>query len=149
MKAAGTVVERNRAGAAEVRAHLRACDASFVPTLSQRVELDAYAEKIVSCAERFEAWSGERLTALVAAYCNDPERRTAFVTSISVLPSYQGFGLASRLLRASVEHIRQAGFARLELEVDVRNTAALALYRRNGFAVVSTREHTQTLQLTV
>lgn len=149
MKEAGVVVERNRAGAAEVEAHLRACDASFVPPLSERVELDAYAAKIVSRAERFEAWSDDRLAALVAAYCNDPKRRAAFVTSVSVLPSCQGRGLASCLLRASIEHVRQAGFEHLELEVDARNTAALSLYQRHGFAVASTREYTQILQLTV
>ncbi|MBN8507201.1 MAG: GNAT family N-acetyltransferase [Burkholderiales bacterium] len=146
---AGVVVARNRADAAEVGAHLRACDASFVPPLSERVELGAYAAKIVSRAERFEAWSGDRLAALVAAYCNEPERRTAFITSVSVLPSFQVCGLASRLLQASVAHVRLAGFERIELEMDARNSAALALYRRHGFAVASTREHTLILQLTV
>jgi ribosomal protein S18 acetylase RimI-like enzyme len=143
------VVERNRAGAAVVGAHLRACDASFVPPLSERVDLDAYAAKIVSRTERFEVWSGDLLAGLVAAYCNDPERRAAFVTSVSVLPSCQGRGLASRLLRATIEHVRQAGFGHLELEVDARNTVALFLYQRHGFAVASTREHKQILQLTV
>lgn len=142
-------VERNRAGAAEVGAHLRECDASFVPPLSERVDLDAYAEKLVSRAERFEAWSDDRLAGLVAAYCNDSERRAAFVTSVSVLPAWQGHGLASRLLQACIEYAQQAGFERVELEVDLRNTAAAPLYRKHGFTITSTRERTLILQLPV
>ena len=78
-------IHRNRASAAEIDAHLRACDDSFAPALSRRVDIDAYASKIAARAERFEAWANDRLVGLLAAYCNDPERRVAFVTSVSVM----------------------------------------------------------------
>lgn len=140
---------RNRAGAAQVAAHLRACDGAFVPPLSERVDLDAYATKIVQHAERFEAWSGQDLTGLVAAYCNDPERQAAFVTSVSVLPPWHGRGVASRLLDACVEFVREIGVERIELVVDTHNEAATRLYRKHGFAVSDTDERAQTMHLTV
>lgn len=143
------VLQRNRADAAEVGAHLRACDASFVPPLGERVDLDGYAARIVARAERFEAWDQDRLAALVAAYCNDPARRMAFVTSVSVLPSRQGRGLASRLLRECIDHVRLGGFERIELEVDSRNTIAARLYHRHGFEPVGAHDHTRRLRLTV
>jgi ribosomal protein S18 acetylase RimI-like enzyme len=140
-------IRRNRASAAEVAAHLRVCDRSFVPPLSERVEVDAYAQRIVAHAERFEAWSDDHLAGLVAVYCNDLERRAAFVTSVSVLPFWRAQGLASRLLQACVDHVRQVGFERLELEVDSKNTAATLLYRKHGFALTGTHEATQILHL--
>lgn len=142
-------LERNRADAAEVSAHLRACDASFVPPLGERVDLDAYAAKIVAQAERFEAWAGDSLAGLVAAYCNDPTRRIAFVTSVSVLPARQGHGLASRLLQDCIADVRRAGFERVELEVDSHNAPAARLYRKFGFEPAGAHDRTQRLRLTV
>ena len=142
-------IHRNRAGAAAIDAHLRACDDSFVPALSRRVEIDAYAATIMARAERFEAWSGDHLIGLLAAYCNDPAQRVAFVTSVSVAPLWQGRGIASRLLRDCIEHVRRSGMQRIELEVDVRSSAATYVYKKHGFSVASTDEQTQTMQLAV
>lgn len=149
MNPASVEIRRNQACTAEVSAHLRACDAAFVPPLSQRVALDDYAEKIVSRAERFEAWSGACVVAFLAAYCNDLERRTAFVTSVSVLPPWHGKGIASRLLQACIEYVRESGFERIELEVELQNTAAFNLYQKYGFEVASAGKHSQILHLTV
>ena len=142
-------IQRNQATATAIADHLRACDGSFVPPLGARVEIDDYAAKIFACAERFEAWSDDRLVGLLAAYCNDPARKVAFVTSVSVLPAWQGQGVASRLLRACVEQTRQGCLEHIELEVDARNSAATLLYQKHGFAVASTCDHTQTLRLAV
>ena len=140
---------RNCATAADIGAHLRACDDSFVPPLSRRVEIVTYAAKIVARAERFEAWTDDGLVGLLAAYCNELELRVAFVTSVSVVPEWQGQGIASELLRSCIAYVRQGSIQRIELEVDLRNPAAALLYKKHGFAVVSTREHTQTLQLAI
>lgn len=124
-----------RASEAEIAAHLHACDEGFIPPLSGRVEIGGYAHKIADKAHRFEAWANGELAALLAAYCNAPDRSAAFVTSISVLPRWQGRGLASRLLADCIAHVRGLGFARLELEVGQDNGAAIGLYKKYGFAV--------------
>jgi ribosomal protein S18 acetylase RimI-like enzyme len=142
-------VQRNRGSVAEIASHLRACDDSFVPPLSARVAIDDYAAKIAARAERFELWADDRLIGLLASYCNDPLGTVAFVTSVSVVPAWQGRGLASQLLRACIECVRQAGFGRIELEVDAKNATAVQLYRRHGFSLASVREGTQLLQLAV
>lgn len=140
-------IRRNHAGAVAISAHLQACDTSFVPPLSLRVALETYAEKIVSRAERFEAWSGASLVALLGVYCNAPASRTAFVTNISVLPLWQGKGIASRLLRSCIKHLHEGDFERIELEVALHNTAALRLYQKHGFEVASTSDCAQILHL--
>lgn len=122
---------------ATVRDHIRACDEAFAPRLSERVDIAAYAEKIGAKARRFEAWFNGELVGLVAAYCNAPDRQTAFVTSVSVLPHSQGRGIASLLMQRCVSEARALGFRRLELEVGFDNDSAIALYRKQGFVIAS------------
>ncbi|HEY3849810.1 MAG TPA: GNAT family N-acetyltransferase [Steroidobacteraceae bacterium] len=124
----------NRAGVAEVAAHLAHCDAHFVPPLSGRVDIDAYAAKIAGHAERFEAWAGRALVGMVAAYCNDRSHHAAFITSVSVAAERRGEGIATRLLEDCIQHARRAGFTLIRLSVDRGNAAAIRLYERCGFA---------------
>jgi ribosomal protein S18 acetylase RimI-like enzyme len=123
----------NRATADEIAAHLRACDHDFVPTLSSRVDLTAYACKLVSHAMRLETWSGKTLVALAVIYCNDRETHRAYLSSLSVLPEWRGRGLALQLLAAGFAAARAAGMETMALQVGRANIAAIALYRRAGF----------------
>lgn len=123
----------NRASAAEIAAHLASCDADFVPPLSARVEIEDYAQKIADKATRFEAWSGGTLVGLVATYCDDREERIAYITSVSVLQSWTGNGIAKDLLRQCVAHARLSGMKQIRLEVASANAPAIKLYERSGF----------------
>jgi ribosomal protein S18 acetylase RimI-like enzyme len=118
----------------QVTALLRRTDASFVPPLSSRVDLIAYARKIVSHAVRLEAWHGAEPVALLAMYCNDPGSGTAYITSISVESAFARRGIASALLAAGMAHARGAGMRAIALEVDANNKAARRLYETHGFA---------------
>lgn len=125
----------NKASEAEIADHLLRCDACFVPPLSGRVDIVGYAHKIASKATRFEAWDSA-LVGLVAVYCNNGERRTAYITSISVLQGWQGRGIASRLLEQCIVQAREQGFVCVELEVDGENVSATKLYGKKGFTIV-------------
>lgn len=123
----------NRATVAQVAKHLHACDADFVPPLSTRVQIDGYASKLTDRAVRFEAWAGESLIGLVAAYCDGSSGDAAFVSSVSTLASWRGQGIAGRLMRRLAAHVRAAGFSRLTLEVERGDPVACGLYERLGF----------------
>lgn len=123
---------RNRADEAALLAHLQAADAQFLPSLSSRVDLSDYAAKLHRWAERFEAWDGSELVGLVATYCNSPA--SAFVSSVSVLPSWQGCGVARELMHQCLLHVRQSGLTSVSLHVSPQAGAAVSLYRALGFA---------------
>lgn len=123
----------DRSGLNEVLRHLQECDASFRPPLSLRVDLAAYADKLVRQSLRFEAWDGDRLVGLVAVYCNDPGHETAFVSNVSVSPECARQGVARHLLQAAIAHVRALGYQRLRLEVDGQAIPALRLYDSLGF----------------
>jgi len=124
----------NEASAAVLAEHLRRCDAAFVPPLSGRVDIGAYARKLAARAERFEAWSGGTLVGLVAVYPGDPAQPRAFVTNVSVLPQWQRLGIAGRLMTVCVAQAAAQGCRCVELEVDRANQSAMALYSHLGFA---------------
>lgn len=126
---------RNKASAVELAEHLSRCDAAFVPPLSSRVEIIDYAQKIANKATRFEAWLGGTLVGLVAVYCNDQEKRIAYITSVSVLREWTGKGIAARLVGQCVEHAKASGMQRISLEVASDNTHAIKLYEKSGFVV--------------
>jgi hypothetical protein len=123
----------NKASAAQIVWHLSQCDDGFVPPLSHRVEINDYAEKIVSKTTRFEAWSGDKLVGLLAVYCNDLERCIAFITSVSVLNECKGGGIALDLMQRCIAHVKVLGMRQISLEVARDNLPAIGLYVKSGF----------------
>ena len=61
------------------------------------------------------------------------------VTSIAVDPAHQRHGIGSCLLAALCSDARARGLTAMTLEVRVDNAAAIALYRRFGFAPAGVR----------
>lgn len=59
--------------------------------------------------------------------------------SIAVDPAVRGGGIGAALLRDACAQACEAGCRRLRLEVRTDNAAAIALYRREGFAVFDRR----------
>jgi ribosomal protein S18 acetylase RimI-like enzyme len=137
----------DKSSAAEIAAHLLHANAGFTPTLSSRVDIGFYAQKLHDKAKRFEAWQGEHLIGLVAAYCNQHDGGTAFVSSVSVSPEQQGQGLASVLMRQCLDYVQGRGFSRIDLEVDQRSEAAIALYKKQGFATLASKGSTLTMSM--
>lgn len=132
---AGVEYLLDKASAAEIAEHLARCDADFVPPLSSRVEISNYAQKIANNATQFEAWSTGTLVGLAAVYCNNKEKRTAYITSISVLKAWAGKGIAACLMNRCIEHAKALGMKQVSLEVAEENTPAIRLYEKNGFVV--------------
>jgi ribosomal protein S18 acetylase RimI-like enzyme len=124
---------RGEASASQIAEHLRRGEADFIPPLAERMDIDDYARKIATRAVRFEAWAGDTLVGLVAVYRNDPDRRVAFVTSVSVVPEHRGRGIAATLLASAIDDARREGFGRIALEVSRANATALRLYSNAGF----------------
>lgn len=63
----------------------------------------------------------------------------AEILTLAVVPTAHRQGLARTLLEAALDTAQSRGAAAMFLEVSPRNTAALALYARSGFAEVGRR----------
>lgn len=120
----------------DIYQHLDACKSFFVPSLDSTVNLEAYAQKLFEKSVTFESWKDEALIGLIAAYFNDLNHRKGFITSVSVLPSFYGLGIAKTLLINVVNYGKGQGFKLLELEVNTGNKSAFQLYAKDGFVPV-------------
>jgi ribosomal protein S18 acetylase RimI-like enzyme len=60
------------------------------------------------------------------------------VQNVFVAESHRRLGIASRLSEAAEALARERGYDRIALDVDVENTAALALYEKLGYREVGT-----------
>jgi ribosomal protein S18 acetylase RimI-like enzyme len=86
-----------------------------------------------------EAWSQGILIGLVAAYLNDQETRTDFITTVSVISDYAGQGIAKELLQHRIVRARDLGFVEIHPEVHPGNMRAISLYTSEGFVVSERR----------
>jgi ribosomal protein S18 acetylase RimI-like enzyme len=130
----------NKASEVDIYRHLLRCDADFIPTLSSRVRINEYARKIIDHAIRLEAWSGNVLIGLVAVYCNNLEKNTAFITSVSVLRLWAGKGIATQLMSHCIEFSKESGISLIRLELASENISAMSLYIKCGFIVSNVNE---------
>lgn len=121
------------ADAENVLIHLNKCKDNFIPVLDKTVDITEYSKKIVENSVTFEAWVNKDLTGLIAAYFNDMENHSGFITNVSVVSEYAGRGLASELLKNCIHYAIENNFKEINLEVSPENEQAIRLYKRHDF----------------
>jgi ribosomal-protein-alanine N-acetyltransferase len=126
----------NMSGVAMIKRHLKACDQTYIPPLSERVDVDRYAGKLYRLATRYEAWQDNKLIGLVAAYLGTGENPEIFVSNVSVDSTMTGRGIGANLLRRLVSDAKVRNYGSIRLEVSPQNHAAQKLYAKSGFVVL-------------
>ncbi len=130
----------NQVSCTEIKEHLLACE--FVPNIDYYVEnIDEYIKKIMLYAVLIECWENERLVGFIAFYCNNISNGEAFITNISVIPEFNGRGIATKLLTKAYAYSKNKGFTTISLEVFNINVGAKALYKKAGFVVTEINEN--------
>ena len=135
------------ASAQAVIEHLNACSNCFDPPLNTRVDIGTYGDKIIDKAVTFEAWENNLLIGLIAAYLNDFESKTCFITNVSILPQYHRRGIAKKLLLRLLEDCKSLGFVKVKLEVSSNNAPALSFYSQHGFSVIEKNGNKLTMEM--
>ena len=102
-------------------------------------------KKIFDNAVTFEGWHDDQLIGMIAAYYNNLEITHGYITNVSVLKGYKGFGIASKLLKQTIDYGRENSFYQIELEVNINNIEAVKLYEKHGFVVV--KQNTKSYRL--
>lgn len=119
--------------------HLTDCNNNFTPPLSERTDLSSYAKKLFEKAVTFEAWSDDQLIGLVAAYYGADEKKSMFITNISVKEEFMGKGIASLLLKKCIAHSVKNNYVEINLEVNKYNSPAISFYEKHQFKQSETR----------
>ena len=117
----------------DILKHLEICDKTFVPPLSERVNLRAYCVKLHELSVTFEAWREHELIGLVAVYWQQNDN-AVFISNVSVDTSYARQGVGSVLLSNMIANAKRLGKTVITLEVGEANAAAISFYKRQGFS---------------
>ncbi|MPZ40529.1 MAG: GNAT family N-acetyltransferase [Rhizobiales bacterium] len=103
------------------------------PSLEQVVTMIArHADDERSCL--LLALDGDAVVGMLdfSGYARTQQRHVG-TFGMSVARDARGRGIGTRLLRSLYDFAKEHGYRRLELEVFATNTAAIALYEREGF----------------
>jgi ribosomal protein S18 acetylase RimI-like enzyme len=147
MTDANIIYKTKTADINQVFNHLQNCKDDFIPALNTTVDIAAYSKKIVENATTFEAWANENLTGLIAVYCNDIDKKDAFITNVSVLNKFLGRGIASRLLANCIKYVTEQNFKAIRLEVNQKNKQAINLYKKHNFEETACNVESVTMSL--
>ena len=107
-----------------------------LPTpLSQRVELNQYAQKVTENGNILAISKNNKIRAAILFYANDSNKKRAYITLIATTPQYKKSGYGSQLLNAAELKAQEAGMKYMTLETDFSNTQAIAFYAKRGYKV--------------
>lgn len=141
-------IKLNTASEIDIKNHLDKSNESFIPPLSERVNIEEYSKKIKQKALTFEAWVDHKLIALIALYKNENDN-IGYITSVSVLPFFKGKRITSRLLDYVIKSTTDDGFNKIQLEVNKSNIPAISLYKKYHFAEYSSNEESLFFELSL
>ena len=135
--------------APDIYDYLRNNENLFVPPLSVRLDLKSYSKKLHKYAVHFCAFDYNRLVGLIACYFNDLTKKTAFISSVSVVKEFQEMGVFSALFSLVRNYGVLNQFNNLQLEVNSENQNAIKIYKKIGFEDIDHKNQIVTMELKI
>lgn len=112
-------------------------DNCFIPKLSERVNIEEYAQKLAQNAENiFVSYEGQDIGAC-SVYCNSD---IAFISSFAVKPEYMRMKIGSHMMGQVVQQTKQLKCKSIRLEVYASNSAARTFYEKCGFVSIAQKD---------
>lgn len=113
---------------------LKKIDNDFYPSLSSKVNLHDYVEKIIDKAELILDFDDDKIKGMVVLYCNDYVNRKAYIPLVGVCPEYRNRGVAKKLMSDAIQIVKDRDF--ILIGIHSNNPVAILLYESLGFVVV-------------
>lgn len=118
----------------EIESILLQFNESFPRVLSIRVgNLLEYAHKLAKHAVVKIFYIDSQIIGFSAYYCNNKEKKTAFLTQLAVLERNKESGIGRALLNDCILDCKNNQMINIECEVDYSNIVAINFYKKNGF----------------
>lgn len=113
--------------------YLYKVDKTFPVSLSQKVNLEEYARKLLEKATLcFEIWDKE-LVGLVAGYTDNMVNGIAYIALVGVVEKAQHKGIASKLIKQFCYECNKKKIDKVHLYTDSSNDVAINMYKKLGF----------------
>ena len=104
-------------------------------SLSSRVDLLAYAQKVIDNGHVFVIEEAAEIVAATLFYCNDTVEKKAYWTLLGTLRQCEGKGYARLLVETMEAHCRKAGMETIHLHTEKANTPAIAFHSNRGYLI--------------
>ncbi len=128
-------MRRTKFSLSALREFLDAVDHCFPVPLSQKQNLDSYAEKLLAHGTLCGTMStgGGHILALAAGYTDNVHGNLGYLSMVATLEEARGCGYASRLVTQFLEIARDKGLDGVHLYAVASNEPAVRMYQRLGF----------------
>lgn len=125
-------------GVAQLKEFLISIDHSFLPKLSNRIDIDSYSEKLIRRAITFSIIHKptNKIIACIAVYANNQENQEAYIPVLGTLEDFRKQGLIKELFQNVENYLFNKNYKSINLETWVGSTA-LNYYIKNGFYIKS------------
>lgn len=108
-------------------------DTLFPVSLSEKVVLKEYAQKLCTKATLCIEKSNHQYVGVVAGYTENIENDLAYISLVGVRPKYSGKGIASKLIKEFLNICKSKQIRKAHVYTDARNKKAIAMYEKLGF----------------
>ncbi|WP_242091625.1 GNAT family N-acetyltransferase [Aestuariivivens sediminicola] len=98
--------------------------------------VEDYCDKILKHATIVSIYKLGHIKAFIAYYDNNKESLIGYLSMLAVHPDYQDKGYGKQLMHMAIDALRKLNFKHFDLEVDVSNKKAIALYSKFGFELI-------------
>ena len=110
-------------------------DQQLPTSLSERVSLDNFADKVLSVGQVLTIEDAGSIISAALFYCNDNVTNKAYLTLLGTLPRSKGKGYAKQVMLAMEDHVKMCGMKEIHLDTDIANTTAVSFYSKLGYQV--------------
>ena len=112
---------------------LQKIDRQLPTPLSDRVDLDTYAQKVLTHGHVLGIEKNAELVCAAVFYCNDAQTGQAYLTLLGTLEGHEHQGYAGRVLAAAETRCVRAGMRALHLDTEHTNLNAIRFYQKHGY----------------
>lgn len=112
----------------------------FLLPQQNEIEVNKYVTKLFDHANNFILMDGHTDIGIISFYANDMVNKTAFVSSIAFLPSYQGKKIGYSFGNFVTEYAIEKGMEYIKCEINMDNVPSLALAKKQLYKIQSETE---------
>lgn len=122
-------------------------DNEFDVPLSRKVNIDEYTFKLYTYAEFFVCYDDDIIVGIVCCYMNRPPE--AYISHVCVSSEYQGKGIFKELFATLKNVCHSISIKQIKLEVGQLNMKAQKAYRKEGFYIMTSKDDSYIMHLTL
>lgn len=121
----------------EIDACLREFDDCYERIEKRIDDMENFIEKLEAYGIIIRVSDNNVTKGVTCFYANDLKEKCGFISLIWIKKEFRCEGIGGDLLKICLDEMRHLGMEFVKLEVDKKNTKAIAFYQKNDFTVIS------------